>query len=74
MNPTRLTNEMSSSNLTLSQKIIQTIKRSAVGFPLLLISFGVLRFVIGGMAAAAAALIITSLVVNIYFAKPESDT
>ena len=35
MNPTRLTNEMSSSNLTFSQKIVQTIKRFAVGLPML---------------------------------------
>jgi hypothetical protein len=74
MNPTRLTNEMSSTNLTFGQKIIQTIKRFAVGFPMLLIIFGVLQLVIPGMAAVAVALIVTSFFVNIYFAEPESDT
>lgn len=68
MNPTRLTNEMSSTNLTFSQKIVQTIKRFAVGLPMLFIIFGVLQLVIPGMAAVAVALIVTGLFVNIYFA------
>jgi hypothetical protein len=68
MNPTRLTNEMSSTNLTFSQKIVQTIKRFALGVPLLFLIFGVSRLIIGDMAAAAMALIVSSFVVNIYFA------
>jgi uncharacterized membrane protein len=68
MNPTRLTNEMSSTNLTFSQKIVQTIKRFAVGLPMLFIIFGVLQLFIPGMAAVAVALIVTGLFVNIYFA------
>ncbi|MFH5802100.1 hypothetical protein [Haladaptatus sp. CMAA 1911] len=59
---------MSSTNLTFSQKIVQTIKRFAVGLPMLFIIFGVLQLVIPGMAAVAIALIVTGLFVNIYFA------